>query len=469
MDMRRASLSILLFVAAVHRCPASTGKALAETTLSVDWGEPHQTIVGFGGTMGWIHPHPRQRKKVFDLLFTELGASVLRIRALGGEGGDELSLEPENDNDDPRRFDWPKFPIKTTEAKNAIIIKAAIERGVKTVIAAPWSPPAWMKDTGRRAGGGSLKPELVEEYAELWAAYVLGMKRVFGIDIPYISIQNEPDMPYYYPTCRFRPEFYATVMGAVIRRLKKDGLQVRVVGPDTCRIYNMPDYVAAIEKAGVSPGSPILTHLYDLSIPYDRVDRDPERWQRARALASRHKRALWLMETANYLSYGTEKGSYEEALIWAQKIHHALVAGGCEVVCYWSLFFDKRGEALIYSAKSEDERYEVTPKFYTSMNYYRFVRPGMVRYTARSSDSGILVSAFRARGRAGRKVVVAINPTKAAKAVRIASDRDGRWSRYVTSPAKKCIPEGRTAGHTAVELPALSVTTLVTEKETTPP
>ncbi|NQT20145.1 MAG: hypothetical protein HQ592_10610 [Planctomycetes bacterium] len=91
--------------------------------ISVDWASTHQTIVGFGGTMGWIHPHPRQREEVFDLLFTRLGVSVLRIRALGGEGGDELSLEPRNDNDDPNTFNWPALPIETTEAKNAIIAR----------------------------------------------------------------------------------------------------------------------------------------------------------------------------------------------------------------------------------------------------------------------------------------------------------------------------------------------------------
>jgi len=439
---------------------AESGATVAD--LSVDWDGTHQKIVGFGGTMGWIHPHPEKQDEVFDLLFTKLGASLLRIRALGGEKGDESCLEPVNDNDDPDRFDWKGLPIRETEAKNARIIKAAQKRGVKTVLAVTWSPPGWMKGSGRRAGGGELLDSALGEYAELWAAYLIGMKREFGIDIPLVSIQNEPDMQYYYPTCGIDEKLYPKAMSAVIERLKREKLETRVLGPDTCRIYHVPDYVETMEKAKVSPRSPILTHLYDLSIPYERVDRDPERWRQAREFARRYGRALWLMETANYLSYGSERGSYDEALIWAQKIHHALVHGDCQVVCYWSLFFDKRGEALIYCAKSEDRKYEVTPKFYTSMNYFRFVRPGMLRCAARSAGRGLLVSAFRGeKSEAESRVIVAINPTRASKTVRLPGKTDERWETHMTTRTEECRRAGTAQGGAALDLPSRSVTTFV--------
>jgi O-glycosyl hydrolase len=429
--------------------------------VKVDWKQTRQTIVGFGGTMGWIHPHPLQRGEVFDLLFTKLGASVLRIRALGAEGDDEKCLEPANDNGDPLTFDWSKFPIKQTEAKNAIIIKAALERGVKTIVPVTWSPPGWMKTTGRRKGGGTLEEKRLREYAELWAAYVMGMRTQFDIDIKTISIQNEPDLQYYYPTCSIPPELYAKAVKEVEGRFKKERLDVRVLGPDTCRIYNMPEYVKAMEAAKASPGTPILTHLYDLKIPYEKVQKDPERWRKARAFAMNVKRPLWLMETANYLSFGSKPASYDEAMIWAQKIHWALVAGSCEVVCYWSLFFDKPGEALIYCAKSEDEKYEVTPKFYTSMNYFRFVRPGMVRCAAGCEDQGVLVSAFRDPKEPEMRAMVLVNPKTATVNIRLMDQVGGPWSRYLTTEKSKCAEEGNVQKGAALLLPPRSVTTLV--------
>ena len=459
MPMR--STALLLLIAALVGCrqqgwPAAP--AAGPAPISVDWRDTRQTIVGFGGTMGWVHPHPEQREKVFDLLFNDLGVSVLRIQALGGEGGDEESLEPANDNADPADINWAGFPIRTTEAKNATIIKAARDRGVKTIIPVAWSPPGWMKDTGRRAGGGSLQPQLLAEYAELWAAYVIGMKREFDIDIRDISIQNEPDLSYTYPTCRWEPELYAKAVGEVAARLRREKLNVRVLGPDTCRIYHVPEYVEALDAAKATPRTPILTHLYDLSIPYERVDRDPERWRTARDLARKCGRPLWLMETANYLSYGIEPASFDEAMIWAQKMHWALTEGDCEVVCWWALFFDKRCESLVYCAKSEDPSYEVTPKFYTSMNYYRYVRPGMVRSAARSADPGLLVSAF---GDRKSRVVVVINTLGEPRTVDLSRALAGRLKRYETTSTRKCELNGQAGGE--IVLPERSVTTFVQE------
>ncbi|HUW32528.1 MAG TPA: glycoside hydrolase family 30 beta sandwich domain-containing protein [Planctomycetota bacterium] len=433
-------------------------------TVQVDWESIRQTMVGFGGTMGWIHPHPRQREKIFDLLFTELGASVLRIQALGGEAGDEDCLEPANDNDDPDTFNWAGFAIRTTEAKNAIIIKAARDRGVKTIIATPWSPPGWMKTNGTRAGGGNLREDCIAEYAELWAAYVIGMRREFGVDIHHISLQNEPDLTYYYPTCRWEPEFLARTAEAVRARLQREGLDVQVLGPDTCRIYNMPEYVEVEEETISQSGdlrprraAPILTHLYDLSVPYERVDRDASRWRDARTFAQNMGRPLWLMETANYLSYGIEPASWDEAMIWAQKIHWALAEGDCEVVCWWSLFFDKKGEALVYCPESENEQYEITPKFYTSMNWFRFVRPGMVRCEAKTDEEGLLVTAFS--GADGERVIVVVNTGGTAREVQLAPPAGG-WRRYETSASRHCESLAPVTGP-RLALPAGSVTTLV--------
>lgn len=427
--------------------------------IIIVWTETHQTIVGFGGTMGWIHPHPDQREEVFDLLFKQLGASVLRVQALGGEGGDEVTPEKVNDNSDPNVFDWPKFNFKETEAKAALNIKSAQARGVKTILPVTWSPPGWMKDNGKRTGSGAmLKPEMADEFAELWAAYVIAMKRDFEIEIHDICLQNEPDLTWYYPTCRIDGGLLARTMLATRKKLEREKLAVRVLGPDTCRIFHLPEYVEQMEKWNASPGTPILTHLYDLEIPFEDVAMDPPRWKKARELAEKYKRPLWMVETANYLS-GVEPGSYAEAFVWAQKMHWALCEGDCQMVCYWQLFFDKKGEALIYCEKSEDKKYEVTPKFYTSMNFFKFVRPGMVRVSAATNAKGVLVSAFDDPVTKGHRVVELVNTAKEARTISLTET--GAWQRFTTTAEKHCQDDGALKSVDSVELPALSVTTLV--------
>lgn len=456
--------------------PANLAPA-TPATVKVDWNETHQTVVGFGGTMSWIHPPAAKRDEIFDLIFNRLGASVLRVQALGAETGDEGSLEPVNDNDNPAVFDWSKFPIAVTEAKNAVLIQAAQARGVKTIVPAAWSPPGWMKSNNSRVGGALLEKYL-DEYAECWTAYVMGMKREFNIDLKYISPQNEPDLTYTYPTCRIDDALYAKAAAKIAARLKQEKLATQVLGPDTCRIYNLESYLAALDREKVSPTLPALTHLYDLSLPFERLDKDPERWAAARKVARHYNRPLWQMECSNYISQGVEKGSFAEALTWAQHIHHALTAGDCEVVCFWSLFFDKKGEALIFCARTEAPEYEILPVFYSSLNYYRPIRPGMVRCTATISTPDLLVSAYRlpaatiaaptsapttpptAGATPQRAVIVLINPGKNAAPIRWDAAPGSRWYGLATTATRHAELAGvATPGE--FTLPAESVVTLI--------
>jgi len=445
-------LTQLLGTAAL--CLAAAPLLAAE--VAPDWQTPQQTIVGFGGTMGWIHPHEDIRDEVAELLFVKLGASVLRVRALGAEVHGERCLEDTNDNLDPFKFDWDWFPVKLTEGENAALILAARKRGVKTFVPTAWSPPGWMKENGKRTGGGTIDPKMAEELAELWAAYVIGMKRDFGIEIRHLSIQNEPDVEAGgHASCRIPPDVYAKLLVAVAARMKREKLDVQVLGPDTCHIANLPDYLKAMDAAKAVPGAPALTHMYDDSPTLGAVRRDAQRWRSARKAVADSGRPIWFMESANVGPNRPEPGGWDEALLWAQRIHHALVAANAEVVCYWQLYFDKKGEALVYAARNNARRYEITPKFYTSMNYYRFVRPGMVRVNVRGGR-GLLVSAFRAPDGAQR-VVVVVNPLIGPVPLKLATGVSADWQRYETTRIKKCL---RTPWPTGpVSLPARSVTT----------
>jgi O-glycosyl hydrolase len=450
----------LLVVAGLVCVGQARGQEPAE--IRINRYRTHQTIVGFGGTMGWIHPPDERAEGVYDLIFKDLGASVLRLRALGSEEGEELSLELENDNADPYTFKWDLLPVKATERRNAAIAREARERGVKTIVPVAWSPPGWMKDNAKRTGmWGKLRDDVLDEYAELWAAYMVGMKREYGLEFQTISIQNEPDVTAeHHPGCMMAPELYARAMAAVSRRLEREGFDVRLLGPDVCNIFNLERYTLAMEEAGVSPGTPLLTHLYDESIPYGAVERDPERWKAARELAREHGRSLWFMETSNREGEGVEHGSYEEALIWAQKMHHALVHGNCEVVCYWALYFDKKGQSLVYSAATDVDGFQITPKYYTSRNYYRFIRPGMLRMDARCSDERLLVSAYRgATITDNQMVVVVVNPGYQARSVELRHGSPSTWLRYETSPERSCKEVPWEEG--PADLPARSVTTFV--------
>src|SRR5207253_1215910 len=61
-----------------------------------------------------------------------------------------------------------------------------------TVMAAPWSPPAWMKTSGSLIGGRLIDdPRIYSSYA-LYLVKFVEAYRDQGVDIKYLTVQNEP-------------------------------------------------------------------------------------------------------------------------------------------------------------------------------------------------------------------------------------------------------------------------------------
>lgn len=67
-------------------------------------------------------------------------------------------------------------------------------------LVSPWSPPAFMKTNGEMNNGGKLK----EEYYGAWAAYIAKYIQELqnaGLDIRYMTVQNEPDAVQTWDSC----------------------------------------------------------------------------------------------------------------------------------------------------------------------------------------------------------------------------------------------------------------------------
>jgi len=180
------------------------------------------------------------------------------------------------------------------------------------------------------------------------------------------------------------------------------------------------------------------------------------------------KKPLWLTELSNSTGAfsGKGQGSWEEALAWARHLHLALVEGECSAALFWGLYFDKKGEALVYAERNGADKYEITPKFYTSKNFYKFVRPGAVRVASSPTEGCLEASAF---WHAERKelVCVVINNGDARRlgtvAIRGLAGHPAKVELHRTSKEEKCVKldpvKEREGGH--LIFPAQSVTTVV--------
>ncbi len=383
-------------------------------TITIDGGKKRQVIAGFGGTVGWIYPTKEKLPEVADLLFKDLGASILRISALtrNGDPSDEGSPEPENDNADPRKIDWQRFDFEACEAEQAAVARAAAERGLKTIVAASWSPPGWMKENKSRKWGGALKPGMEAELGELWTAYLVWMKKQ-GVEVSAIAIQNEPEVRWSYPTAEFTPEALDKTARAVAARIRaeKGAPAVKLLGPEVSQLGRTKPYLEAMSKETLAETGAVSVHAYSLSVDYHDIDAYRKLWREARPMFAKLRKPLWLTELSNSPGAfsGKDAGSWAEALAWARHMHLALVEGECSAVLFWGLYFDKKGEALLYAERNKAEKYEITPKFHTSKNFYKFIRPGAVRVESSPAEGSLETCAFWHPERR-ELVCVVINP-----------------------------------------------------------
>lgn len=74
-----------------------------------------------------------------------------------------------------------------------------------TLLASPWSPPAFMKDTNDMNYGGKLLPEFAQSWANYYVKFIAGMKDR-EINIWGVSVQNEPAAVQVWDSCSYTAE-----------------------------------------------------------------------------------------------------------------------------------------------------------------------------------------------------------------------------------------------------------------------
>jgi O-glycosyl hydrolase len=119
------------------------------------------------------------------------------------------------------------------------------------IMANPWSPPGWMKDSGSMIGG-SLLSSMYAPFANYFVKYIQAYAQA-GINIDYISLQNEPlYLPTNYPGMCMRADSSAAdcpgsqtdqmtaLFTYVAPALSTAGLQTKVLVYD--HNWDRPDY-----------------------------------------------------------------------------------------------------------------------------------------------------------------------------------------------------------------------------------
>lgn len=167
-----------------------------------------QTITGFGGAFtdaaGYVF------EQMPAALQEELMQSYFSPEGLGYTIGRtsidscDFSLACYASDDTPDDTALEHFDVSRSQQYTLPMILRAGKTAGKPIamMLTPWSPPAWMKTNHSRVGGGELK----EEYYDTWAQYIckfIKASQAAGVNVRMLSSQNEPKAVQRWDSCLF--------------------------------------------------------------------------------------------------------------------------------------------------------------------------------------------------------------------------------------------------------------------------
>lgn len=495
MNLRHFFWSLAALIAARGFCADK-----ATVTLEIDPTVKHQTIEGFGTCIVTWLPDKVARYQEDDFpefYLKTLGASVLRIDLWSGSVVKKQARWQDISHRD--------FSFEGAGARGQVFVDVAsrlhaASGGKLRVIASVWSPPDWMKINGsmlsgkpknngrnyaldfnnpverglwygpqegadgedryRHLGQNKLRPDHYLHYAKLlveWTRYF----RSLGLDLYAISPQNEPRFSHWFESCVYTPEEYAELLRVIAWMFQHEGeKQPQLFGPEhmTHDIARNRLYLEAIASrpTALAALGAIASHGY---VDGYAVDQLPGSSGAFRKLAEPYGKKIWMTEGAT--------GRHA----WPAPLHevgaaflNALTDGGVSLLTPWQVIGSEPDEHSLALMRGTTKKTSIV------MQYWRFIRPGMVRVEVHGENGPLGTAAFQDPV-SERLVLVLLNRTKEAApgTVILAGKASLRIAEaFVTDATRDCATVPKWAGKSQFILPAESMATLVLEPSPRP-
>lgn len=355
-------------------------------------GKKYQTVLGFGGAFtqaagySWAALSESKRQEALNAYFSESGLNYGFCRTHINscdfslenycyvEAGDE-SLS--------------SFSVECDETYLLPLIRQASEISGRKInlLASPWSPPPFMKTNGEMNHGGKLKPE----YRKLWAEYLIRYLLAYkdkGIEIEYISVQNEPKAVQTWDSCIYTPEEERDFALHYLKpALKQAGLDVKILVWDHNkeRVYENANIYFAGESdgGGESDGAGELDGIWGLGFHWYSGDH----FENLQMVYEDYpEKALIFTEGCVEYSRFDKDNSIQQAEMYA----HDMIGNfnhGCSTHIDWNLYLDEKGGpnhvgnycAAPVMIQTKENSFELQLSYYYIGHLSRFIEPGAVR------------------------------------------------------------------------------------------
>lgn len=176
--------------------------------------QTHQTFSGFGGAVSELawealqHLSASDRDAFFTGIFARDGMGFDWVRL--PVGSSDFALNAYSFCETPNDYELKSFSIERDRARMIPFIRAAKEANPGLRIhASPWSPPGWMKKSGRMDGpeNGTMRdePKVFRAYASYLRRFCEAYAEA-GLPLERLMVQNEMDSVSAFPTCAWTPE-----------------------------------------------------------------------------------------------------------------------------------------------------------------------------------------------------------------------------------------------------------------------
>jgi glucosylceramidase len=201
-----------------------------QVCVFVDPSHQFQTIVGIGGALTDASAEtfaklPKAKQQEFMQAYFSptagIGYSLARTHIASCDFSSE-SYVYVKDGDTSLK----SFSVKHDEKYKIPFIKQATAAagGQLPLLAAPWSPPAWMKTNNDLLHGGHLKPEFSQAYADYFVKFVQTYEKM-GMPIWGLSVQNEEMATQKWESCVYTADEERAFIKVLGPTLHKAGMQ----------------------------------------------------------------------------------------------------------------------------------------------------------------------------------------------------------------------------------------------------
>lgn len=388
---------------------APGGAPSGQPGVVLDADTRFQRFLGFGGSFTESSAEllqqmgPAQQEQILEAYFSEatgLGFKLGRVHmgSCDFSRGNWSCVEEEGDTE------LRSFSIERYEQSILPMIRRAQAKAGEPLMlmASPWSPPWWMKDTLSMTQGGKLRPE----HRAAWARHYVRFAEAFkaaGVPLWSFTVQNEPQAATPWENCLYTHEeerdFVRDFLGPA---LEASGLGLKLLIWD----HNRDDMFARAHAVLSDPEA--AKHVWGVAYHWYGDPRH-EMWPaREGQLRFDNLRAvhdlnpeIHIVMSESCQEFGPRIGNWEMGERYGEAIIRDL-NNHLEAWIDWNLILDSWGGpnhvqnfvSAPVIADAQANRVLFLSPFYYIGHFSRFIRPGARRILAASNRDALEATAF---------------------------------------------------------------------------